>query len=93
MPEICLATAERLLKSCPVLDRQPADTGQFVAGDYSIADIAIFPWIVTHKAQGLALTEYPYVADWFGKVRARPAVSTGMDVLRELRTFKKNHTS
>lgn len=75
-----------------VLDRQLANTGQFVAGEYSIADIAIFPWIVTHKAQGLSLTEYPHVSDWFNKVRARPAVSNGMGVLRELRTLKKNHT-
>lgn len=75
-----------------VLDRQLAKTGQFVAGEYSIADIAIFPWIVTHKAQGLSLTEYPQVSDWFNKVRARPAVSNGMEVLRELRTLKKKHT-
>ena len=75
-----------------VLDRQLAKTGQFVAGEYSIADIAIFPWIVTHKAQGLSLTEYPNVSDWFNKVRARPAVSNGMEVLRELRTLKKKHT-
>lgn len=75
-----------------VLDRQLAKTGRFVAGEYSIADIAIFPWIVTHKAQGLSLTEYPHVSDWFNKVRARPAVSNGMEVLRELRTLKKNHT-
>ena len=76
-----------------VLNRQLASTGKFVAGDYSIADVAIFPWIVTHKAQGLSLTDYPNIADWFGKVRARPAVSTGMDVLRELRTLKKSGTS
>ena len=75
-----------------VLDRQLAKTGQFVAGEYSIADIAIFPWIVTHKAQGLSLTEYPHVSDWFNQVRARPAVSNGMEVLRELRTLKKKHT-
>jgi GST-like protein len=75
-----------------VLDRQLAKTGQFVTGDYSIADVAIFPWIVTHKAQGLSLTEYPHVFDWFNKVRARPSVSEGMGVLRELRTLKKNHT-
>ena len=75
-----------------VLDCQLAKTGQFVAGEYSIADIAIFPWIVTHKAQGLSLTEYPNVSDWFNQVRARPAVSNGIEVLRELRTLKKKHT-
>lgn len=72
-----------------VLDTQLATTKQFVAGDYSIADIAIFPWIVTHKAQGLSLVDYPHVERWFGEVRARPAVSAGMEVLRELRTLKR----
>lgn len=72
-----------------VLDAQLAKTDQFIAGNYSIADIATFPWIVTHKAQGLDLTNYPHVARWFSELRARPAVAAGMEVLRELRTLKK----
>ena len=72
-----------------VLDHQLASTRRCVAGDYSIADIAIFPWIVTHKAQGIALDDYPHVARWFAEVRARPAVVAGMEVLRERRTLNK----
>lgn len=62
-----------------VLDAQLARTGAFVAGSaYSIADIACFPWIMTHKAQGLTLDEYPALKDWFAQVRARPAVQRGI---------------
>ncbi len=70
-----------------VLEGQLTRTGAFVAGDYSIADIAIFPWIVTHKAQGFDLADYPAIQRWFGTVRARPAVKAGMDVLRTSRTL------
>jgi len=68
-----------------VLDAQLGRTGAFVAGEYSIADIACFPWIVTHKRQGLSLADFPHLARWFATVRARPAVARGMAVGRELR--------
>ena len=42
-----------------VLDTQLGKTGAYVAGDYSIADIACFPWTMTHKAQGFTLDDYP----------------------------------
>jgi GST-like protein len=69
-----------------VLDRQLGATGAFVAGDYSIADIACFPWIVTHKRQELNLDEFPNLQRWFAAVRERPAVERGMAVAAELRT-------
>lgn len=56
-----------------VLERRLADR-DYVAGDYSIADIAIWPWTVTHRRQGQRLADFPRVADWFERVRARPAV-------------------
>ncbi|MBC7729273.1 MAG: glutathione S-transferase N-terminal domain-containing protein [Microbacteriaceae bacterium] len=69
-----------------VLDRQLAKTGAHVAGaDYSIADIAIFPWIMTHKAQGLRLDDWPQVKRWFAVVRARDAVQRGLAVGKALR--------
>ncbi len=68
-----------------VLDAQLASTGAFVAGaDYSIADIAIFPWTMTHKAQGLTLDDWPAVKRWYATVRARDAVQRGLAVGREL---------
>jgi GST-like protein len=56
-----------------VLDRQLAGK-PFVAGeDYSIADMAIYPWIVPHEAQGQNLDDFAHVKRWFEAVKARPA--------------------
>jgi GST-like protein len=51
-----------------------------VAGDYSIADIACFPWTMTHKAQGFTLDDYPNVKRWYAAVRARPQVQAGLAI-------------
>ena len=56
-----------------VLDRRLAGR-DFVAGDYSIADIAIYPWIVPHERQGQRLEDFPHVARWFETIKMRPAV-------------------
>lgn len=56
-----------------VLDRRLADR-PFVAGDYSIADMAIFPWVVPWRRQLQDLTETPHLKRWFDDVRLRPAV-------------------
>jgi GST-like protein len=62
-----------------VLDAQLARTGAYVAGDaYSIADMACFPWIMTHKAQGLILDDFPALKTWFADIRSRPAVQRGI---------------
>jgi glutathione S-transferase/GST-like protein len=66
-----------------VLDRRLADR-EFVAGDYSIADMAIWPWILpTHQGQDLA--EFPNLAAWMERVGARPGVKAGRAVGDELR--------
>lgn len=62
-----------------VLDEQLARTGAYIAGaDYTIADMACFPWILTHKKQGLTLDDYPAVKDWYARLRARDAVQRGL---------------
>src|SRR5215212_8518041 len=64
-----------------VLDVQLGKTGAYVAGsDYSIADIACFPWTMTHKAQGFTLDDYPNVKRWYAEVRARPQVQAGLAI-------------
>jgi GST-like protein len=55
-----------------VLDRRLADR-TFIAGEYSIADIACYPWIVPHAAQGQDLADFPHVKRWFETIAARPA--------------------
>jgi GSH-dependent disulfide-bond oxidoreductase len=58
----------------------------FVAGaEYTIADIAIFPWLRSWKNQGIELDEFPKVKAWFDTIAARPAVVRGVEVLAGLR--------
>ena len=56
-----------------VLDRQLARE-PFLAGEYSIADMAAYPWIVPHEEQGQNLRDFPNVERWFEAIAARPAV-------------------
>jgi GST-like protein len=64
-----------------VLDMQLARTDRYVAGDeYTIADIACFPWVMTHKAQGIDMSKFPAVKRWFTELRARPGVVAGTAV-------------
>lgn len=56
-------------------------THAFVAGaDYSIADIATWPWIARHAWQRIDLAEYPHVQRWYRTIAARPAVVRGYNV-------------
>jgi GST-like protein len=56
-----------------VLDTRLADR-DFIAGDYSIADMASYPWIVPYRNQGQDLADFPHLARWFAVVGARDAV-------------------
>jgi GST-like protein len=55
-----------------VLNKRLADRA-FVAGDYSIADMAAYPWIVPHEAQGQRLDDFLHLKRWFEAIKARPA--------------------
>jgi GST-like protein len=55
-----------------VLNKRLADR-EFVAGDYSIADMAAYPWIVPHAKQGQDLNDFPHLKRWFDAIAARPA--------------------
>ena len=52
----------------------------FMAGDYSIADMAAYPWISAHQRQEIDIGEFPNVARWLSAIGARPAVIKGMAV-------------
>jgi GST-like protein len=72
-----------------VLDAQLARSGQFVAGGaYTIADMAIFPWVRTHKAQQVALAEFAHVERWYNALFQRPATRRGLDLGKEMRAPK-----
>jgi len=70
--------AERLYT---VLNRQ-LENRPFVAGDYSIADIAIYCWAARHLRHRIDLADYPAVERWFRTIGARPAVRRGMAVIK-----------
>ncbi len=56
-----------------VLNRR-LDGMEYLAGEYSIADIACYPWIVPHERQGQKLSDFPNLERWFNTIAARPAV-------------------
>jgi GSH-dependent disulfide-bond oxidoreductase len=62
-----------------VLDKQLADH-EFICGDYTIADIATFPWVDIYHFQGMTLDNHPNLKRWHEAVAARPAVQRGMKV-------------
>ena len=53
--------------------------------EYSIADMAIFPWVRTHKAQQVDLNRFPAVQRWYQSLFDRPAVKRGLDLGKEMR--------
>jgi GST-like protein len=68
-----------------VLDKRLADR-KFVAGEYSIADMAIYPWIVPHERQGQKLQDFPHLKRWFDSIAARPAVVRAYAKAKEINT-------
>jgi GST-like protein len=58
---------------------------EYVAGEYSIADMAIYPWVRPYKNQGQDLNEFPPLAAWFQRMHDRPAVAKGVKAGEELR--------
>lgn len=68
-----------------VLNQRLADR-EFVAGDYSIADIAAYPWIVPYENQGQKLEDFPNIKRWFEAIQARPAT---IRAYQKAEAFKK----
>ena len=67
-----------------VLERR-LDGREFVVDDYSIADMACWPWVLIAKPLGQPLDEFPNVARWRETVKQRPAVQAGVDLGKDLR--------
>ncbi|NBS75966.1 MAG: glutathione S-transferase family protein [Betaproteobacteria bacterium] len=68
-----------------VMDRQLAHHRYIAGKSYSIADIAIFPWVRSWAHQGIDWADFPRLKEWFDTVGARPAVQRGSAVLADLR--------
>jgi GST-like protein len=68
-----------------VLDKRLSQSRYLAGRDYTIADMAVFPWLRTWERQGVQMTDYPAVKKWFDAIAARPAVQRGVQVLADLR--------
>ena len=68
-----------------VMDKRLAKSKYIGGPEYSIADIAIFPWLRSWKNQGIDWSDYPHLKGWFDEIAARPAVQRGVEVLADLR--------
>ena len=68
-----------------VLDRRLEKTPWVAGDDYTIADMAIFPWSRTYERQGINIDDYPHVAAWRKTMINRPAVERGMKVGKDMR--------
>jgi GST-like protein len=67
-----------------VIDRRLGEA-EYLAGDYSIADMAVFPWIRPYERQGQKLEDFPNLKRWFQAIDARPAVKKGLELLADKR--------
>jgi len=68
-----------------VIDRRLAESKFIACGEYTIADMAIMPWLRFPERQGVDIADYPHVKKWFDGIAARPAVQRGLKVLADLR--------
>jgi GST-like protein len=68
-----------------VIDRRLAQSEWVGGAEYSVADIAIFPWLRSWQNQGVVIEEFPHLKRWFDTIAARPAVQRGVQVLAHLR--------
>ena len=74
-----------VLRLYGVLDRRLELAGDYLAGDYSIADIASFAWVRIHKAQQIDLNRFPSLHRWYTQILRRDAVQRGLALGKELR--------
>jgi GST-like protein len=68
-----------------VMNKRLAKSKYLGGPEYSIADIAVFPWLRSWKNQGIAWDDYPHLKGWFDEIAGRPAVQRGVEVLAGLR--------
>ena len=74
-----------------VLNKRLADR-EYVAGEYSIADMAAYPWIVPHERQGQDLNDFPHLQRWFHAIQNRPATQRAYAKAQEINSTPSVHT-
>lgn len=89
-PESIPYARERYIKETArlygVLNKRLADGRDYIAGDYSIADMASYPWVVPHQRQQQDLDDFPHLARWFERVAARPGTKRAYALADKINT-------
>ncbi len=76
---------KEVLRLFQVLDDQLKER-EYICEDYTIVDIACWPWIVTYKSQEIDLSEYSNIRRWYDLLKTRPALRRGYDLLKDYRS-------
>ncbi|MDE0920382.1 MAG: glutathione S-transferase N-terminal domain-containing protein [Arenicellales bacterium] len=71
------------------LNRRLVDR-EYICDEYSIVDMACWPWVLTYKSQDIDLSEFPEVRRWYDQLKSRPALRRGYNLLRETRSKRGN---
>jgi len=79
LPDVIARYQNETIRLYGVMDRQLADH-EFLAGEYSIADMACYPWVAQHDWSGVDLAPFNHLSRWFRVVGDRPAVQRGMQI-------------
>ena len=69
-----------------VLNKQLADGREFIAGEYSLADMACYPWVVPHERQQQKLADFPHLTRWFERIGQRPATVRAYELAKTINT-------
>jgi len=79
LPSVIKRYQDETRRLFTVMDRRLADQA-YLAGDYSIADMACWPWVMQHDWAGVEIADLPHLSRWLAELGARPAVRRGFDV-------------
>ena len=69
-----------------VLNKQLSDCRNYICGDYSIADMAAYPWVVPHERQRQDLNQFPALKAWLERIQDRPATQRAYDLAKSVNT-------
>ena len=69
-----------------VLNKHLSDGREYICGDYSIADMAAYPWVVPHERQRQDMSQFPYLSSWFERIQNRPSTQKAYDIAKSINT-------
>jgi GST-like protein len=69
-----------------VLNKHLSDGREYICGDYSIADMAAYPWVVPHERQRQDMSQFPCLTSWFERIKNLPATLQAYEIAKSINT-------